>query len=56
MADGNEGVGLLKRARRSERRDRGQGTGQVANLFDDEGRGQGLTELVYGRQGKEWEV
>ena len=25
-------------------------------MFNDEGRGQGLTELVYGRRGKEWEV
>ena len=56
MADGREGVGLFKRAKRSERRDRGQGTGQVSNLFDDEGWGQGLTKLVYGWRGKEWEV
>ena len=37
-------------------RDWGQGSGQLVNAFDDEGRGQGLTELVYSQRGREWEV
>ena len=55
VMDGGEGVRLFKRAQQSER-DWGQGSGQEVNTFGDKGRRQGLTELVYGWQGKEWEV
>ena len=48
-------MGLLSDARGSGR-ELGQGSGQQAKLLGDESRGQGLTELVDGRWGKEWEV
>ena len=48
-------VGLLSDVRGSGR-ELGQGSGQQAKLLGDESRGQGLTGLVDGRWGKEWEV
>ena len=48
-------VGLLSDMRGSGQ-ELGQGPGQQAKLLGNESWGQGLTELVDGRWGKEWEV